>query len=63
MSRVNRAYWLPCLVGFYTLISGWTISSAQRITATGIRTDNGFVWHNGTSGQWLRPAQLARSER
>ena len=54
MSRTNRAYWILCLVGFYTLISGWTIGSAQRITATGIRTDNGFVWHNGTSAQWLR---------
>jgi hypothetical protein len=54
MSRTNRAYWILCLVGCYALISGWTIGSAQRITATGIRTDNGFVWHNGTSAQWLR---------
>lgn len=29
--------------------------NAQRVSASGIRTDDGFVWHNGTGPtQWLR---------
>lgn len=57
MSRHRQKYghtarWV--LNGVCVVLLTSALSDAQRITATGIRTDSGFAWHNGTSTQWLR---------